>query len=68
MQTLQGFEFVGIPLTLSAILFSHPFEVARVKIQYNDKSMFGDLPAVFKQLYQIEGLTGFYRGFTPRLI
>ena len=55
-------------MSMAAIFLSHPFEVARVKIQVNDKSMFGDLPGVFKSLYQTEGLTGMYRGFTPRLI
>ena len=61
-------EYIGIPLSFGAIFLSHPFEVARVKIQFKDKSMFGDLPGTFKNLYESEGLTGFYRGFTPRVI
>ena len=61
-------EYIGTPIAFSAVILSHPFEVARVRMQFKDKSMFGDLPGTYRSLYQTEGATGFFRGLTPRMI
>ena len=50
---------------LTALLASHPFEVARVLIVNHES---GELRATLRSLWQSEGLVGLYRGFVPRAL
>lgn len=65
--------FTDAPLSilygLGGILLSHPFEVARVMIQYQDKqSVFGSSTKIIRGIFATEGLAGLYRGAVPRTI
>jgi hypothetical protein len=52
-----------------AILLSHPFEVARVIIQNDNRAgMCGNTYKTLTSLYSTEGLTSLYRGLVPRMI
>ena len=54
---------------LGGILVSHPFEVARVMLQYQDKSsLFGSSLKIIRGIYATEGLTGLYRGAVARTL
>ena len=67
-----GHEYspLNVIYALGGILLSHPFEVARVIIQYNGakSGMFGDSLGVLRGLYASEGIAGLYRGAVPRSI
>lgn len=68
---LSGFTYAPLTVvwSLGGILLSHPFEVARVLIQCNDKkSMFGSSWNTMKGIFATEGLVGLYRGAVPRTI
>lgn len=56
---------------LTAVLVTHPFEVARVHMQYHGRTqttLFGDLPGTYKTLYKADGVAGIFRGLIPRTI
>ena len=60
---------VAVVWALGGILLSHPFEVARIMIQYQDKtSLFGQGLKVIRGVYATEGLTGVYKGAVARTI
>ena len=59
----------SVVLALGAIAVSHPFEVARVHLQYFEKSSaLGDAAHVLKTMYAKDGVAGVYRGLIPRTI
>ena len=59
----------SVVLALGAIAVSHPFEVARVHLQYFEKSnALGDAAHVLKTMYAKDGVAGVYRGLIPRTI
>lgn len=67
----QTYSPMNLLYVLGGILLSHPFEVARVIIQYNGattKGMFGDFRGVLRGLYASEGIAGLYRGAVPRAL
>lgn len=66
----QEFSPLNVVYGLGGILLSHPFEVARVIIQYNGakSGMLGDALGVLNGLYASEGLAGLYRGAVPRTL
>mmetsp|Transcript_8268 Transcript_8268/g.7675 ORF Transcript_8268/g.7675 Transcript_8268/m.7675 type:complete len:136 (-) Transcript_8268:155-562(-) len=54
-------------LVLGALALSHPFELAKIKCQYeHGNSLFGPSWNILKEAYGREGLGGLYRGFIPR--
>lgn len=61
---------ISAAYALGGILLSHPFEVARVILQYNGakSGMFGDSMKVLRGLYATDGIAGLYRGAIPRTI
>ena len=61
---------VPLGYALGGALLSHPFEVARVIIQYNGASsgLFGDPLKIMRVLYASEGIAGLYRGVVPSTI
>jgi hypothetical protein len=68
---LNGIDYtpVSVLYGLGGILLSHPFEIARVQMQYLDKtSTFGSSTKIIKGVFAIEGLGGLYRGAVPRVL
>jgi len=68
---LNGVDYtpVSVLYGLGGILLSHPFEIARVQLQYLDKtSTFGGSLKIIKGVFAIEGLGGLYRGAVPRVL
>ena len=54
---------------LTAILASHPFEVARVHIVNGETShLTGRVHATIGTLYKTEGIAGLYKGLIPRTL
>jgi len=55
---------------LGGILLSHPFEVARVTLQYHGSKsgVWGDSWNCIRGLYSSDGVVGLYRGVVPRTI
>ena len=71
LPAFQGITYTPVTFiyALGGILLSHPFEVARVMIQHQEKSrMFGKSFKVIRGIYATEGLSGLYRGCVPRTI
>ena len=69
--SFMGFNYGPLQLLFAcgAVLISHPFEVARVLVQYHDKSsMFGKSMKTLRGLYATDGVAGLYRGVVPRMI
>ena len=66
------FTPVHFMYALGGVILSHPFEVARVLIQYdvyNTKSgIFGKSLSTIRSIYSNEGLSGLYRGLIPRAL
>ena len=60
----KGF-WVNMALGLGAISVSHPFEVARIHMQYNNNNSLG---SVLKNTYAKEGFYALYRGLIPRVM
>jgi len=68
---INGIDYtpVSVLYGLGGILLSHPFEIARVQLQYLDKaSTFGSTTKIIKGVFAIEGLGGLYRGAVPRVL
>lgn len=60
---------VTVAWALGGIILSHPFEVARVMIQYQEKNaMFGQSWKIIRGIFATEGLAGLYRGTVPRTL
>ncbi|CDW71114.1 UNKNOWN [Stylonychia lemnae] len=68
---VNGIDYtpVSVLYGLGGILLSHPFEIARVQLQYLDTtSTFGGSLKIIKGVFAIEGLGGLYRGAVPRVL
>ena len=69
----QSLGFSYMPLNFlycaGAVIVSHPFELARVMVQYDKTSgLFGSSWKTITSVYAHEGLTGLFRGLIPRTI
>ncbi len=62
------YQPVQVLYAAGAILLSHPFEVARVIIQHQEKGWFGESLKILRGLYATDGVVGLYRGAIPRTI
>ncbi|RNA01119.1 mitochondrial coenzyme A transporter SLC25A42 [Brachionus plicatilis] len=52
----------------TAAFFTYPLDIARARMAVTNKSQFGNLVEIFNETYKLEGIRGFFRGYTVSLL
>ena len=69
--TVEGIQYgpLNLLFVIGAVAISHPFEVVRIKAQYEGaQGIFGSSWKEFKGIYNLHGYEGLYVGFLPRAL